>query len=251
MPSRQSDFLLYNKTAKTYDQQRFSSRAGKWGHDLQLAALQSFVEDWQDIKVLEIGCGTGRVTEALAGWGAIVIATDISSEMLQVAKNRFAGSINSSLPEFRHMSVFDIDIDLSDFDYIIMVNVFGRLSDSDRAIQNVAAGMSPSSKLIFTFPCLTSILFPFGLLVNARGTSLSHNVTSRWYTPREIKGFCENANLDVVRWRGNHYVPVPRIFFWTLPFFWICEKVLTDRFSNWHPSVFAECKLKAPNGGRQ
>jgi len=247
MQSEQRDFLLYNKTAKNYDQQRFSNKAGKWGHDLQIAALKSLVEDWKDIKVFEIGCGTGRITEALVEWGAIVSATDISSEMLQVAKNRFEDRINLPMPEFRRMSVFDIDVDICDFDYIIMVNVLGRLSNPDKAIKNVAATMSPSSRLIFTFPCLTSVLFPFGLLVNARGKSLFHNVTSRWYTPREIKGFCENANLEVVSWRGNHYIPVPRILFWTLPFFWICEKVLTDRFPNRYPSVFVDCKLNTSN----
>jgi 2-polyprenyl-3-methyl-5-hydroxy-6-metoxy-1,4-benzoquinol methylase len=245
--SEKGDFLFYNKTAKTYDRQRFSNRAGKWGHDLQLAALRSLVADWKDSKVLEIGCGTGRITEALVKWGAFVSATDISSEMLQVAEKRFEDGNSLSSPEFRRMSVFDIDIDISDFDYIIMINVFGRLSNPDKAIKNIASGMSPSSRLIFTFPCLTSILFPFGLLVNARGKSLFHNVTSRWYTPQEIECFCGDANLEVVSRRGNHYIPLPRILFWTLPFFWICQKVLPARFPNRYPSVFVECKLNKSN----
>jgi hypothetical protein len=86
------------------------------------------------------------------------------------------------------------------------------------------------------------VLFPFGLLVNARGRSLSRAATSRWYTPRTIRQCCRAAGLDILGFRGNHYVPVPRVLFWALPFFRVCETVLASRFPLRCPSVFVLCK---------
>lgn len=241
--SNRQDYLLYNRSARQYDRVRFAGKAGQWGHRRQAEILQSLVPDWRGKTVLEIGCGTGRVTELLVQWGAKVTATDISAEMLDVARARFAGQPPAAMPTFRVMSIADIDMDLQPYDYIIMVNVFGRLSDPQSALRQIAARMPAHGRFVFSFPCLTSVLLPFGLLVNARGTSLSREVTSRWYTPETIGQLCSGAGLETVAFRGNHYVPVPRVFFWTLPFFWTCDKLLARQFPTHCPSVFVECSL--------
>ncbi|HOH63411.1 MAG: class I SAM-dependent methyltransferase [Sedimentisphaerales bacterium] len=239
----EADYLLYTKSAGQYDRVRFAGMAGQWGHRRQVEILANLNEDWRDKKVLEIGCGTGRITEILARWGTNVTATDISSEMLSIAQSRFKGREPSPRSSFRVMSVSDIDIDLGPFDYIIMVNVFGRLSNPSEVIDAIASRMAPPTRLVFTFPCLTSVLLPFGILANARGRSLSRDVTSRWYTPKTIAKMCHRANLEIVQFRGNHYVPVPRLLFWTLPFFWVCDKLLAAHFPTRCPSVFVECRL--------
>ena len=191
---------------------------------------------------MEIGCGTGRITEALASWGAEVMATDITAEMIDVARARLEGRDVSGTVEFRVMSVFEIDVELSSYDYVIMINVLGRLSEPGRAIEEIASRMSRGGRFVFTFPCTTSVLFPFALLVNARKKSLSRDVTSQWYTPTAIEDYCHSAGLDVMGYRGNHYVPVPRLLFWMLPFFWACDKILATVLPKRCPSVFVECR---------
>jgi len=240
-PSNEKDYLLYTRSARQYDRLRFSGKAGQYGHRRQAEILQSLTDDWRDKKVLEIGCGTGRITELLVRWGAEVTATDISAEMLDVARARFDEQELSVMPTFRVMSITDIDIDLQPYDLVIMVNVFGRLSNPGLAIEQVVSRMSREGRFVFTFPCLTSVLLPFGLLVNARGRSLSRDVTSRWYKPTDIEGLCRAADVDIMGFRGNHYVPLPRLLFWTLPFFWACDKLLAKSFPKRCPSVFAEC----------
>lgn len=243
--SDKADYLLYTRSAGEYDRVRFRGMAGNWGHRRQLAALRSLCGDWRGKRVLEIGCGTGRITEAIASWGADVTATDITCEMIDVARARFQGCDVPGTVEFRVMSVFEIDVDLSSYDYVIMINVLGRLSEPGRAIKEIASRMSRGGRFVFTFPCTTSVLLPFALLVNARKRSLSRDVTSRWYTPTAIEDYCHSAGLDVTRYKGNHYVPVPRLLFWTLPFFWACEKVLAGILPKRCPSVFVECRLVA------
>jgi SAM-dependent methyltransferase len=48
-------------------------------------------KDPKDMKVLEIGCGAGRVTRALAGFFGEVYAVDISREMVRQAREAVAG----------------------------------------------------------------------------------------------------------------------------------------------------------------
>ena len=242
--SYKKDFLLYTKTARTYDSRRFSGQAGKWGHQRQITILENLTKDWKGKEVLEIGCGTGRITEAIARWGAEVTATDISEEMLEVAKSRFRKYKSPSTPRFRVMSIFDIDMNLKGYDYIIMVNVLGHLSKPSEVVQEISSKMSKTCRFIFTFPCLTSILLPFGLLVNARGKSLLHDVTSHWYTPSRIEKYCNEAGLEIVGWQGNHYVPLPRLLFPTFPLFVVCEALLAKSFPKRCPSVFVECGLQ-------
>ncbi len=240
----QEDYQLYNKTAADYDNTRFKGKAGDWGHQRQLKVLRNMVEDWKGKKVLEIGCGTGRITEALVSWGANVTATDISQEMIDVAKTRFTDPHNIIQPEFQLLSIFEKNLDFSAFDSIIMINVLGRLSEPEVAINNIAASMSDGSTFIFSFPNLSSVLLPFGLLVNARGKSIGREVTSHWYMPSAIEKFCNNADLQVLQYYGNHYIPVPRLLFWTLPFFWLVEKLIAKPFPKHCASVFAKCTRK-------
>ena len=51
--------------------------------------------DPRDIKVLEIGCGAGRVTRAFAGFFGYVYAVDISREMVRQARRAVAGFPNA------------------------------------------------------------------------------------------------------------------------------------------------------------
>lgn len=243
---KKADYVLYERSARHYDRVRFSGKAGEWGHQRQIEILRSLADKWQGKKVLEIGCGTGRITETLARWGVYVTATDISTEMLDVARSRLMGVEGIPRPEFRTMSVFDIDVDMAGYDLVIMINVLGRLSNACEAIQQVASRMSGHCRFVFTFPCLTSVLLPFGLLVNARGKSLSRDVTSRWYRPKSIKGFCAAAGLNILGFYGNHYVPMPRLLFPALPLFRVCDKLLADSHPARCPSVFVECTLSKP-----
>lgn len=51
----------------------------------------------KDMRVLEIGCGAGRVTRALAGMFGEVHAVDVSGEMVERARSALAGKHNAFL----------------------------------------------------------------------------------------------------------------------------------------------------------
>src|SRR4029077_19753579 len=51
----------------------------------------------KDMRVLEIGCGAGRVTRAFAGFFGEVWAVDISREMVRQAREACAGLSNAHI----------------------------------------------------------------------------------------------------------------------------------------------------------
>src|SRR5215468_8155812 len=88
---------------RTKSQEFFASSAGQWdrlrdelfGDRFHLAALAAFAGSaWT---VGDLGCGTGRVSEALAPFVARVIAVDASAAMLNAARKRLHAFDNVDL----------------------------------------------------------------------------------------------------------------------------------------------------------
>ena len=80
--------------ARDYDRQRFSGWAGKTFDALEKNALQKMLRPVLDEvpkpKVLDVPCGTGRITELLLARGLGVTGGDISQEMIDVARIKCA-----------------------------------------------------------------------------------------------------------------------------------------------------------------
>lgn len=75
--------------AQEYDRERFSSLKGKLYDFFEkrsiTRALRGLSTKWS---VLDLPCGTGRITEHISKLGYIVYGTDISQDMLEIAKSR-------------------------------------------------------------------------------------------------------------------------------------------------------------------
>lgn len=87
--------------ARDYDRERFSSLAGRVFQSAELKTLSKLVQRLPaNASLLDVPCGTGRITEVLLRWGFRVTAADISQEMIQVAQGRIANS-GGQLPASR------------------------------------------------------------------------------------------------------------------------------------------------------
>lgn len=69
------------KVAEEYEQKRLGSNFGRYKHFAELKSLFKLLPK-EDLKILEIGCGTGRITEALVKKGYKVSPIDSSQAML-------------------------------------------------------------------------------------------------------------------------------------------------------------------------
>jgi len=79
----------YDAMAVEYDRHNASGAATSY---YERPATIALLGDVHDKRVLEVGCGSGPLTQWLVGHGAEVVACDVSAAMLEIARSRVGDS---------------------------------------------------------------------------------------------------------------------------------------------------------------
>ncbi len=232
---------FYEKTASEYEKVRFQGAAGQWNNSLQMKILSKLARGWKDKRILEVGCGSGRCTKMLLDLGCKLTAAEPSEQMLVLAQKRCEAEMQRGDVQFLTSDIESLTCLDARYDVVILVNVFSRLPEGEKMLEKVISLLSGRGELVFNFQCITSVLFPFGILVNKRKRSLSRPVYSRWYTPAQIRSMLSRNGATVTNWLGHHYVPVPKRLFILWPGLWLAHLLLVKWFPKACPSVFVVC----------
>ena len=100
------------------------------------------------LKVLEPGCGTGRLTEILSdlvGPTGVVVALDISPMMVKAARSRTATRENVEI----HLSaVEDFPMEEGEYDLIVCHQVFPHFEDKRQALTSLSKALKPEGRLV-------------------------------------------------------------------------------------------------------
>lgn len=88
----------------------------------EIRALKS-VADWHGKKVLEVGCGDGRLTLRLANLGANIIAVDPDTKLIGAARKklpeRFAERVRYKVEKAEQLNYPDDTFDLVVFSWVL------------------------------------------------------------------------------------------------------------------------------------
>lgn len=123
--------------ARTYDQSSGPQQA--WAVEV-LTRLEGIA---RDAVALDVGCGTGRVTEALlelVPWGR-VLAVDASADMVALARSRLADRA-----EVWCQDVLDLHLDVQ-VDVIVSTATLHWVTDHDRLWARLARALRPGGSL--------------------------------------------------------------------------------------------------------
>jgi ArsR family transcriptional regulator len=129
----------------------FSSAAGEWdrlrdelfGRRFLLYALVGLLDD--EWILGDLGCGTGRVAEALAPFVGRVVAVDDSEAMLEAARARLVERDNVDL---RHGRLEELPIEDASLDAATLVLVLHHVSDPARVLTEVSRVLRPGGRLL-------------------------------------------------------------------------------------------------------
>ena len=102
----------------------------------------------EGMKILEPGCGTGRLTEILAdrvGPGGLVVALDISPKMVKACRHRFGTRSNVKV---YCTAVEDFSPAEGAFDLVICQQVFPHFDDKAEALSKMTGHLKPWGKFI-------------------------------------------------------------------------------------------------------
>ena len=109
------------------------------------------------MRVLEMGCGTGTTALRLAPHVKAFVGTDQSSEMIRIARDKAADE-HSNL-EFRVLGAAESAQLEEGFDVVMGFNLFHLVPDADAVLADIFKILKPGGLMISKTPCLMDKAF--------------------------------------------------------------------------------------------
>ena len=123
--------------ASEYDEYRFVSSAGIAIHEAEKKCLFHALDLLgNDVNVLEVGCGTGRLMIEVAERGFDVDGADASSSMLQEAEKKFSDSRRNT--EFHLCEAANIPVEDGAYGFIYSIRLLNQTESPAYALRVIA-----------------------------------------------------------------------------------------------------------------
>lgn len=160
-PATAADARFWDRAARRYAASKIGDEAG---YERTLARTRALLGPSD--AVLELGCGTGTTALRLAPHVGRILATDVSPEMIAIARERAvaAGSANAA---FAVAAADDAPPAQGPFDAVLAFNLLHLLGDRGAALGRARALLRPGGILVSKTPCLAEMNPLVRLLVPA------------------------------------------------------------------------------------
>jgi len=142
---------FWDRIARQYAADPIADMAG---YEATLQRVLSLLHPGQD--VLEIGCGTGTTALRLAPFTRRLLATDVSQQMINVAREKLAERPMAQLG----FAVADADAQVFGqgiYDAVLAFNMLHLVSDLDLALAQAVRALRPGGLLISKTPCISEM----------------------------------------------------------------------------------------------
>lgn len=140
---------FWDRIALRYSKQSVSDTNS---YEKKLAATQALMQ--ADMKVLEFGCGTGSTALIHAEHVDQVVATDISSAMLAIGREK-AKHANIHNVSFERSSIEEFDGVNENFDMILALNLLHLVPDRQAALAKIHDLLKPGGIFVSSTVCLS------------------------------------------------------------------------------------------------
>ena len=182
----------YGKWAKVYDDDSKNNPviAG------EEKVIWDLIGDVKSLRVLDVGCGTGRHAIPMAKKGAQVLALDPSPEML--AKARKKAQKEDLKIVFRLGTVESVGSDIGEFDLVLCCLVLSHVPDLAKAVAALASHIAAQGSLI------VSDFHPLNILIGFRTSfdldEQDYLVPNYLHLPSEYFKVVQDAGLEVTHY---------------------------------------------------
>jgi ubiquinone/menaquinone biosynthesis C-methylase UbiE len=181
-----AEWYQADEVAESYEDKRFS-RGGRLIDDREKRAVREALGPVADREVLEIACGTGRFTVALAEAGADVVGLDISAAMLQQGREKAREAGVADHLEFMRGDAGRLPFPDDHFDAVLAMRFF-HLADTPLAFLSEMRRVSREQVFFDTFNRFsTRSLYNWALPMG-----------SRLYSRGEVDRLLSDAGLELV-----------------------------------------------------
>lgn len=168
-------------------------------------------EKISSLKWLDVGCGGGYMSEAMAKMGASVIGVDPLAPLLAVARSH--AKAEGLVIDYREGVGEALPLDDRSVDAVICVDVLEHVQDLNQVISEIARVLKPGGLFVFDTINRNIVSTFFGVWVAEyllgivpRGT---HD-PKLFIKPKELKAALSRSGFDLVDWRGLGPVGINR-----------------------------------------
>ncbi len=163
-------------------------------------------------RVLDVGCGGGILSEAMADFGAIVTGIDMGREPLAVAKGHM---VESGLAiDYRRGTVEGLAEDRQDsFDVVTCLELLEHVPDPQSVVNACKTLVKPGGHVFFATLNRNPLSYLLAIVAAEYLLGLVPKGTHRYdrfIKPVELAGWGRHAGLTLEDLSGFHYIPFLR-----------------------------------------
>jgi SAM-dependent methyltransferase len=208
---------FFDAYAGRYDQEQFTHHT-----EAEVAFIVEHLQPMAGARILDIGCGTGRHSVALARLGFEVTGVDLSAEMLALADKRAKAAsvsvewVHANAAEFQRPGAYEIAICLCEGAMCLLTTADDALERDAAILANIHSSLRPGGRFLlnvlnacrqiraFSDDDVNSGRFDVVNLTERSDaadylgeTAPSYHLRERGYTPPEIRRMLGWAGFEV------------------------------------------------------
>jgi len=205
---------------------KFSALASRWWdpesefkplhaiNPLRLEWIQECAGSLAGRKVLDVGCGGGILSEAMARGGADVTGIDLADKSLKIA--RLHGLESGVKVEYRKVPVEELAVEQpGQYDVVTCMEMLEHVPDPASIVRACATLVKPGGWVFFSTLNRNPKSFLFAIIgaeyvlrLLPRGT----HTYDQFIKPSELSAAARGAGLEPVSMRGMEYNPITQIY---------------------------------------
>lgn len=153
-----------------------------------------------DTEALEFGCGTGSTALVHAPFVKRILAIDVSSKMIEIARRKAATSGVANVA-FRRAAIEEFSAPDGSFDVVLGLSILHLLEDRDAVIAKVRGMLKPGGVFVSSTACIADTMKLFKLVAPV-GRRLGLIPLVKIFTTAELLDALARAGFEIERqWR--------------------------------------------------
>ena len=160
----------------------------------------------EGLKILDIGCGGGLVTEPISRLGAELVAIDASQKNINVAKIH---AEKSDLKiDYQCISAEDLASQNQQFDVVLALEIIEHVADVEKFIEACAKLVKPNGLLFVATLNRTAkslLMAKFGVEYILRWLPIGTHDWRKFLKPSEIENIAKNQQIQLQKIQGFSY----------------------------------------------
>lgn len=212
---------MLKTTIDSQEINKFEQHASHWWdkegplktlHDINSTRMEFILNvcELQGKSVLDVGCGGGILSEAMAVRGATVTGLDVESEALKTAREHAKSSslkinyVDCPIEEYKHKA----------FDIITCMEMLEHVKDPQVVIEHCNRLLKPGGHLFLstinrTLKAYVSVVVAAEYILNLLPRQ-THDF-QKFIKPSELLEMCRTSQLEFLELKGMNYNPFTRI----------------------------------------